>query len=350
MGKEIEKEIKKKKYNEGAVGQAAFSRRSDFRHRPARIAHRGDIWSGPENTMSAFRGAVTRGCEGIETDIRKTADGKIVVAHDAGFARVMCGASEPEKRSIHEMTLEQVCRVSLPFAGHLLDWFPENGLENELYAYFPWDLDDRETIRARAMQCLNASEGLPGEERLNRMFSWFHENYRDVYRILRKRDGRQEHYVPLETFLKWLDTLPEGFFAEIECKEDGLIEETDRLLRSTGTARRCILFSGIESCNREIQSFYRLHAKPEGLRFGANLRFLNDETLPLLDDWDLYEVGLNAGTYGKKETDFLHEKGILVFSNLGDTPSWWSEMDHNGTDGFKTNCLDIYNMKKRFPF
>ena len=108
-----------------------------FPNRPARIAHRGDIWSGPENTMSAFTGAVNKGCEGIEMDIRRTADGKIVVAHDAGFARVMCGSLEIERRSIQEMTLDQVCQTLLPFAGHLLDYFPEGGFENELYAYFP---------------------------------------------------------------------------------------------------------------------------------------------------------------------------------------------------------------------
>ena len=314
-----------------------------FPNRPARIAHRGDIWSGPENTMSAFTGAVNKGCEGIEMDIRRTADGKIVVAHDAGFARVMCGSHEIERRSIQEMTLDQVCQTLLPFAGHLLDYFPEGGFENELYAYFPWDLDDRETIRSRAMQCLSASEGLPGEERFDRMFSWFHENYRDMYQVLRKQDGRLDHYIPLETFLKWMDTQPEGFFAEIEFKEGGLIEETDRLIRSTNTAHRCILFSGIESCNWEIQGFYRKNAKPEGLRLGANIRFLNESILPLLEEWDLYEAGLNAGAFGRKEVEFLHGRGIRVFSNLGDTPSWWAEMDRLGVDGFKTNCIGMYN-------
>lgn len=316
---------------------------ADLRHRPARIAHRGDIWSGPENTMSAFSGAVKKGCEGIETDIRKTADGKIVVAHDAGFFRVMCGSPERETRKIGEMPLEEVCGTPLPFAGHLLDRFPEGGFENELFYYFPWDLDDRETIRARAMQCLAASEGLPGEERLDRMFSWFHNNYRDVYQALRKQDGRMDHYIPLEDFLRWIDTQPEGFFAEIEFKEDGLMEETDRLIRSTDTAGRCILFSGIDSCCREIQSFYQENAKPEGLRLGANIRFLNETTLPLLDEWDLYEIGLNAGAFGKKEVEYLHGRGIRVFSNLGDTPTWWEEMGRIGVDGFKTNCLGIYN-------
>lgn len=331
MGKEVENTGKNKTLS------AAFP------HRPARIAHRGDIWSGPENTMSAFLGAVKKGCEGIETDIRKTADGKIVVAHDAGFFRVMCGSAERETRKISEMPLKEVCDTPLPFAGHLLDWFPEGGFENELFYYFPWDLDDRETVRARAMQCLAVSEDLPGEERFDRMFSWFHKNYWDMYQALRKRNGRTDHYISLEDFLKWIDTQPEGFFAEIEFKEDGLIEETDRLIRSTNTAHRCILFSGIDSCNREIQSFYQKNSKPSGLRLGANIRFLNETTLPLLDEWDLYEIGLNAEAFGREEVEFLHGRGIRVFSNLGDTPSWWEKMDQIEADGFKTNCLGSYN-------
>ena len=83
-----------------------------FPNRPARIAHRGDIWSGPENTMSAFTGAGNKGCEGIEMDIRRTADGKIVVAHDAGFARVMCGSHEIERRPLQEMTRIRSARPS----------------------------------------------------------------------------------------------------------------------------------------------------------------------------------------------------------------------------------------------
>ena len=61
MGKEVENAEEKKTLPKA------------FPNRPARIAHRGDIWSGPENTMSAFTGAVNKGCEGIETDIRRTA-------------------------------------------------------------------------------------------------------------------------------------------------------------------------------------------------------------------------------------------------------------------------------------
>lgn len=313
----------------------------------ARLAHRGGIFAGPENTMTAFRAAVSQGCEGIETDIRLTGDGKVVVAHDRGFSRVMCGSTCQETRQIREMTWKEIEKTPLPFAGHLLRYFPEEGFENEADYYLPWELDEPERIRKKAGEWLAESEALPGEERAEALFDHFHRQYWETWQRLAGCDGRTEHYVLLEEYLDWLGGQPAGLITEIEYKEPGMVEEVDRILRETKTADRCILFSGLDVCNEEIQNFYRSHRKPEGLRLGANLRFINEKTLPLLDQWDLYEVGLNADTFGAYETDLLHRKGILVFSNLGDYPSWWEKMDRLDTDGFKTNCLREYNAWRR---
>src|SRR5262245_23075209 len=46
------------------------------------IAHRGFHAAIPENTMEAFDAAVALGCDGIETDIRLSADGLPVLVHD----------------------------------------------------------------------------------------------------------------------------------------------------------------------------------------------------------------------------------------------------------------------------
>jgi glycerophosphoryl diester phosphodiesterase len=48
------------------------------------LSHRG-LSGGdePENTLAAFTSAVARGVEGIELDVRRTADGVLVIAHDA---------------------------------------------------------------------------------------------------------------------------------------------------------------------------------------------------------------------------------------------------------------------------
>ena len=50
------------------------------------IAHRGASRLEPENTVAAFRRAVQVGAHGIELDVRRTADGVLVVHHDAALA------------------------------------------------------------------------------------------------------------------------------------------------------------------------------------------------------------------------------------------------------------------------
>ena len=66
-------------------------------------AHRGDKFNCPENTMAAFRKAVECGVDMIETDIRETSDGELVLIHDRSALRT-AGVD----RNIDEMTLDEV--------------------------------------------------------------------------------------------------------------------------------------------------------------------------------------------------------------------------------------------------
>ena len=56
------------------------------------IAHRGASDRRPENTMSAFRQAVTDGADAIETDVQLSKDGVPVLIHDTLLKRTT-GAS-----------------------------------------------------------------------------------------------------------------------------------------------------------------------------------------------------------------------------------------------------------------
>jgi glycerophosphoryl diester phosphodiesterase len=47
------------------------------------LGHRGASAAAPENTVAAFRLADTMGADGVELDVRRAADGRLLVAHDA---------------------------------------------------------------------------------------------------------------------------------------------------------------------------------------------------------------------------------------------------------------------------
>ncbi len=62
------------------------------------FAHRGASRDHPENTLAAFRGAVTAGADGVELDVRRSADGQAVVHHDAYLpdGRLICALPQAE--------------------------------------------------------------------------------------------------------------------------------------------------------------------------------------------------------------------------------------------------------------
>ena len=72
--------------------------------------HRGDRKNFPENTMSAFRAAVELGLDAIETDIRMTKDGHLVIMHDRSVARTTNGEG-----SVDMMTLEELRQLDAGF-------------------------------------------------------------------------------------------------------------------------------------------------------------------------------------------------------------------------------------------
>ena len=51
-------------------------------HRPVIFAHRGASAYAPENTLAAFETAIAQNADGIELDVKLSADGRVVVIHD----------------------------------------------------------------------------------------------------------------------------------------------------------------------------------------------------------------------------------------------------------------------------
>lgn len=67
------------------------------------IAHRGNHVNVPENTLEAYEAAIACGADYIETDLRTTKDGHLVVMHDETIEK-MTG----ESGKIEEMTLAEL--------------------------------------------------------------------------------------------------------------------------------------------------------------------------------------------------------------------------------------------------
>lgn len=60
--------------------------------RPLLLAHRGACAYAPENTLAAFQLAMKQGAHGVELDAKLSADGTIVVMHDASVDRTTNGS------------------------------------------------------------------------------------------------------------------------------------------------------------------------------------------------------------------------------------------------------------------
>ncbi|MBE3561100.1 MAG: hypothetical protein IMW89_18045 [Ktedonobacteraceae bacterium] len=56
-----------------------------------RVAHRGGSQLAPENTLAAFRNALTLPIDAVECDVQMSRDGQIIVFHDATVERVTDG-------------------------------------------------------------------------------------------------------------------------------------------------------------------------------------------------------------------------------------------------------------------
>lgn len=69
-------------------------------------AHRGDKFNFPENTMPAFESAVSLGVDMIETDVRMSKDGELVLIHDRSTLR-----TTGVDKNIDDMLLSEIKKL-----------------------------------------------------------------------------------------------------------------------------------------------------------------------------------------------------------------------------------------------
>jgi len=67
---------------------------------PIVIAHRGDKAHAPENTLAAFRQAAEKGTDGVEFDVKLSADGEVIILHDPTVDRTTNGTGKAAKLTL----------------------------------------------------------------------------------------------------------------------------------------------------------------------------------------------------------------------------------------------------------
>ncbi|MFJ6108463.1 glycerophosphodiester phosphodiesterase [Pseudarthrobacter sp. NPDC092401] len=112
-----------------------FNRHSGT-ERPLLVAHRGDQYGAPENTMAAFRQATALGADVIELDVQLSRDGVPVVIHDDTLDRTTNGSG-----AVRCMDWDQLVQLDagswfgsgfagegIPALGDVLAWAADCGV------------------------------------------------------------------------------------------------------------------------------------------------------------------------------------------------------------------------------
>lgn len=112
---------------------------------PVLFAHRGACAHAPENTLPAFELALRQGADGVELDAKLSADGQVVVIHDASVDRTTNGHGRVRDLSAAELQALDAGRSSsgefrgarIPRLEEVLETIGKRGIINvELTNYF----------------------------------------------------------------------------------------------------------------------------------------------------------------------------------------------------------------------
>lgn len=91
--------------------------------RPAIVAHRGGALLWPENSLTAFRGAIGLGVDLVELDVHLSRDGEVVVVHDGTLERTTGGRGPVRAHAWPELallTVKGTAGEGLPRLGDVL--------------------------------------------------------------------------------------------------------------------------------------------------------------------------------------------------------------------------------------
>ena len=125
-------------------------------------AHCGDKKKYPQNVMEAFVSAIDFGADMIETDIRMSGDGELVLIHDTNLIKT-CGVD----RDVTEMTLEEIKSVKqegkygIPTVRELMELIKDKDiLMNWEIKVWPQPMDDNMLLVSDKLVALIEEYGL----------------------------------------------------------------------------------------------------------------------------------------------------------------------------------------------
>lgn len=139
---------------------------------PEVVCHRGANWLAPENTLSAAHAAFAGGYQFVELDTHSTADGELVVIHDADLERTTDGRGKVKDFSLAE--LQELDAGSWHSHKHAGETIPK--LRDMIDCASHWDghlyIELKQADPAAVLDLVSASDFI------DRCFFWSFDSYR----------------------------------------------------------------------------------------------------------------------------------------------------------------------------
>jgi glycerophosphoryl diester phosphodiesterase len=138
---------------------------------PWLVAHRGGSLLAPENTFAAFDRASALGADAIETDVRLTRDGVVVVFHDEDTTRLLGVGGAIEERTVAELRRLDAGAcfspdgTSFPCRGQGLT-VPTLAEALRRYPAMRWNIDAKSEDPALAQALAEAVAAVAAEDRV----------------------------------------------------------------------------------------------------------------------------------------------------------------------------------------
>src|SRR5687767_2478618 len=114
------------------------------------IAHRGESYDAPENTLAAINLGWERGADAVEMDLHLTSDGKLITIHDKDTLRVTGGkAKGGQKLAVLEHTAAELRKLDVGSWKSVSNAGERMPLIEEVLATLPKDKDRRLFIEVK---------------------------------------------------------------------------------------------------------------------------------------------------------------------------------------------------------